>query len=440
MKPLYSRFYFNLFSALFLTCLVLSACSGHKSLMEEAGKLEKAGMLQSALQQYQSAYDQYRLTDAAIGMNRVCQQMLQQKCNEALSYCMSDQHELGIEKLREAKAFYESHKQLEINMPANIEFQIQECKAGHVKRLLQQAEAAALNMELSKAEQLLDKVRALDYDNAPAEALALLIRIIPIYNDGQKAYDLGLWRQAYEQFNRVCLLDFSYRDAKFKRDEALKNAHLSVAYIAKESNAPARVVTSLASNIKGEILSLKNPFIELLERSDLELLIREQQNTLGAEFDGENGPEAGKFRRANYLLYGEIIAYKANIEPERMFNCDCGRTMNIYSDKVTCFEYSQRRTLEIAFRYQLVDAETGEIFMADVIQQRMEDQGTRYDFEIGKRISLTSPLLNKNHDVDLTNMKKPKEDFLMSENELSELAIKTIAKEIAKRLGEFNPQ
>jgi hypothetical protein len=113
--------------------------------------------------------------------------------------------------------------------------------------------------------------------------------------------------------------------------------------------------------------------------------------------------------------------------------------MNIYSDKVICSEYNQRRTVEIAFRYQLVDAETGKIFMADVIQQKAEDVGKRYDFEITKKISLMSPTLNKNHDVDLTSMKKPKEDYLISDTELSEMAINAIAKEIAKRLADFNP-
>lgn len=439
MKPLYTlkNTISIFFIALFL--LVFASCSQQKALLEEAAKLESAGMLQSAFQRYESIHQQYQSTDAAIGMNRVSQQMLQQKCNEALTLCMSDQHELGLEKFREAKSFCQNNKHIEIAMPANIEFQMQECKNNYIGKLLQQAEAAALNMELTKAEQMLDKVRALDYDNATAEALALLIRIIPIYKEGQKAYDLEMWRQAYEQFDRVCQLDISYRDAKLKRDQALSNAHLSLAYVAKEGNAPAKVMASLASNIKGEILNLKNPFIELLERADLEMLIKEQQITLGAEFDGENGPEAGKFRRANYLLYGEIIAYKANIEPERISQCDCGKTMNIYSDKVNCFEYNQRRTVEIAFRFQLADAETGRIFMADVIQQKMEDQGTRYDFEITKKLSLTSPTLNKNHEVDLTSMKKPKEDFLLSDTELSEMVINSIARDIAKRIADFNP-
>jgi hypothetical protein len=36
-------------------------------------------------------------------------------------------------------------------------------------------------------------------------------------------------------------------------------------------------------------------------------------------------------------------------------------------------------------------------------------------------------------------MKKPKEDYLISDTELSEMAINAIAKEIAKRLADFNP-
>ncbi|MEN9640598.1 MAG: hypothetical protein RLZZ262_2467 [Bacteroidota bacterium] len=439
MKPLYITIPTYLSFLFVFVFILIVGCSQQKALMAEAVKLETAGMLQSAFQQYQSIHQQYQNVDASVGMHRVSQQMLNKKCNEAVALCMSDQHDLGLVKFQEAKAFYQSHQNLEITFPANTEFQIQECKKNYIESLLKQAEAAALNMELTKAEQFLNKVEALDYDNAPAKALALIIRILPIYKEGQAAYELGLWRKAYDNFNQVCQLDIAYRDAKSKRDDALKNGQLSMAYVNKNGTAPEKVMASLASNIKGEILNLKNPFIELLERTDLEVLIKEQQNTLSAEFDSENGPEAGKFRRASFLLYGEVIAYKSNLEPERIIPCDCGSTMNIYSDKVICSEYNQRRTVEIAFRYQLVDAETGKIFMADVIQQKAEDVGKRYDFEITKKISLMSPTLNKNHDVDLTSMKKPKEDYLISDTELSEMAINAIAKEIAKRLADFNP-
>lgn len=419
--------------------LTAAGCSQKKHLMADAKQMEEAGMLESAMESYRLVYDQYQEGSALISMNRVSQQLLNQKCNQAVALCMAGQHDEGLNLFAESKRFQQANSQYEIKMPLNAEAQIQQCKTGYIQELVNQAESALMSLELSKAETLVNKIFSLDYDNVEAKSLTLLLEIIPSYNEGQKAFELEMWRDAYRAFDKVCRLDASYRDAKAKRDEALQNGHVSLAYIIKDGVAPIKVAQNLGSSIKGGLLDLKEPFLDLLERSDLEILIKEQQSSLSAEYDGDKGPEAGKLRRANYILYGEIITYKINTEPERRQKCDCGATLGIYSDKVECFEYSQRRSLELSLRYQLVDAESGKIFMADVIQTNKSDVGVRYDFEIGKKISLTSITLQREHDVDLTKMKQPKEDLLLSESELCNLANDQIAKEIAKKMADFNP-
>jgi hypothetical protein len=439
MSAIYpKRFHSSVVWALIIF-VAAAGCSQKKHLLADAKQMEEAGMLQSAMDSYRLVYDQYQEGNALIAMNRVSQQILNQKCNQAVALCMGGQHDEGLNLFAEAKRFQQANSQFEIKMPLNAETQIQQCKTGYIQELIKQAEAALMNLELNKAESLLNRIFSLDYDNVEAKSLSLLLEIIPSYNEGQKAFELELWRDAYHAFNKVCRLDASYRDAKSKRDEALQNGHISLAYIIKDGVAPIKVAQSLGSSIKGELLDLKDPFLDLLERSDLEILIREQQSSLSAEYDADQGPEAGKLRRANFILYGEIISYKINTEPERTLKCDCANTLGIYSDKVECFEYNQRRTLELSMRYQLVDAESGKIFMADVIQTNKSDVGVRYDFQIGKKISLTSATLQRDHDVDLTRMKQPKEDLLQSESELCNLANEQIAKEIAKKMANFKP-
>jgi hypothetical protein len=399
MLPI-SRYHYT-FLALSLTAALMVACSQQRKLMESAQKMEEAGMLQSALIGYTDVYKAYESVDAKIAQRRVTQQLLNVQCQQALSMCMSGKINESFKNLQEARNFYEANKHLEINFPAQSEQQIAQCKKEYVSNLVAETQEAILDLDFDRGENLVDEIYSLDYDNKQVKGLALLLQIVPVYNEGQKALDIELWRQAYDSFNKVCTLDASYRDAKANRDLALMNGRIALAYLIKDGNAPEKVEQSLASQIKGEVLALKNPFIELLERSDLDVLIQEQQNSLGAEYDSEKGPLAGRFQRANYLLYGEVINYKVTAEPERSVKCDCGVKLNIHSDKVECFEITQKRQVEMSFRFQLVNAETGKIYLADVFHEKLDDFGARYDFTISKKLSLMSPTFQKDHDVDL---------------------------------------
>jgi Curli production assembly/transport component CsgG len=419
--------------------MVLAACSSTKKGIQEAKALEDAGMFQSAVKKYEELYAADQAQVALIGINRISQMMIDQMCAQAASLCMVGSHEEGLRKFEEAKAYYELRKIYEVHLPVNLVTQIEQCKASQVQLLLDQAEAQVMNLELVKAQTTLERLFRLDYDNSAAQALQVLLQIIPIYNEGESAFDLELWPAAYAAFDKVCRIDASYREAKAKRDLAMINGSFSLAYIIKEGVAPNKIAQGLATEVKGELLNLRNPFLELLEHDDLEVLLKEQKSGLSAEFDNENGPQAGKFRRANYLLYGEIITFKANLDPEKKQKCDCAKSLGIYSDKVECFEWTQKRSLELSLRFQLVDAESGKIYLADVIHLLKSDTGGRFDFEVDKKISLMSPTLKKDHEVDLSQMKKTKEDALLSEAELQNALQHDLAMEIAKRVKEFKP-
>ncbi|MBL0317675.1 MAG: hypothetical protein IPP69_18725 [Flavobacteriales bacterium] len=60
-------------------------------------------------------------------------------------------------------------------------------------------------------------------------------------------------------------------------------------------------------------------------------------------------------------------------------------------------------------------------------------------YEILKKISLTSPTLTKDHDVNLSNKVEPEVDFLLTKTEMFAEMNEYFATELAKTVATFRP-
>lgn len=55
---------------------------------------------------------------------------------------------------------------------------------------------------------------------------------------------------------------------------------------------------SLASEIKGKLLNQSNPFMELLERDQIDMIFQELQETMTPEYESEGGVSSGKLKKS----------------------------------------------------------------------------------------------------------------------------------------------
>ena len=408
--------------------------------MKQAQTLEAGGLRTEALEKYTSAYYDYDRTEGLVGMRRMSQGILDGKFQSAQMSCMVENFEIALAAYEDAFAYQNQNASLELKAPPSALENYQGCKTKFIETLYEEAEAAVLKEEYEKGQSLIRKILSLDRRNQKAQYLDLLCEVLPNYNAGKRAMELQMWREAHVYFDEVCLVDAGYKDAAALRADCLKKGSFAVAYKIKDNKeAPDNVEKSLGATIKGELLNSKNPYLELLERENLDVVIQEQQETLSPEFDSETSSSAGKLKRAQFILSGEIVYYKSEVSPELRQPCDCASKLLIYSEKVNCYEITSRRKLEATFKYQLIDAETGKLFISDVITFSKLDDGLKYDYEIQKKFSLMSPTGYKDHEVDLSKMKKPAPDLLLSEQDLLLQMNAFFSNKVTAALGKFSP-
>ncbi len=432
--------YWNPFGILLMMLILFAACSGSKKLMKDAVVLEKGGLHQEAFDKYTFIYNSYADAEARVGMKRMAQQILNEKVQKAQMQCMSENFDAALIAFDDAIAFRNAYPTFDLNASGNLDESQKECKSRYIDMLYNKAESLVKEDDFESAHIYIRKIAALDRNNQKAQYLETMCDILPNYSAGSIAMDKGLWRDAYVYFNEVCKIDAGFKDALQRRDEALARGTFAIVYkISGNKNISDSREEALAAKIKGVLLASDNPFMELLERDDLDVIYEEQQETMTPGFEFETGAESGKLKRARFILSGELVSLDYGSTAESRSKCDCYAAYKIYSDKVNCYQYSQNASCSATFKYKLLDAETGKLYKSDIISFSDEDVGKRFTYEIMKKISLTSPTGMRDHDVNLSNLQNPETDPLISEQEMLNKMYSYIAMKVADAMNSFRP-
>jgi len=420
--------------------LILLSCAPEKKLLKEADILNQGGLSREAYAKYESIYKTYLAPEALISMKKIAQQELNTKLNNAAQQCVRKDYDNALLGYENAFAYLTEKEFLEIQLPIQANENYINCKNSYLEEMRISAELLIFDGNFLKAEQLIRKIYTVDRNYPHVGYLEMICDIMPHYNAGKKSLELGLYRNAWVSFNEVCKIDINFRNSKSLRDECLQKGSYTLVYKIKPNfSTPTGLDQALATTIKGELLNSNNPFLEILERDNLGVVLQEQQESLNPHFASEGGAEPGKLKRAQFVLSGELIQYKLTTSIEQTKKCDCATNLKLYSEKVECFETTRRRNLNGSYKFQLIDAETGKLYLSDVIAFDRSDDSKKYNYEIKKKISFVSPGMMRDHDVDFSQMKIPAENFLESEQDMNLLMNNFIAESIAKLMVTFQP-
>ena len=425
----------------FAVCISsIAACSSSKKMMKDAHVLEKGGLNVEAYDKYNYIYSNSSNAEARVGMKRMAQQILNDKMQIAQMKCMSENYEQALIAFEDALAFQRSNSSLELTGATMLEHSGKECKGRYIEMLYTDAEIFVRNDDYENAHSLIRKIFAIDRNNQKAKYLDMMCDILPHYNAGVLAMDKGLYRNAYVYFAEVCKIDAGFRDALRLRDETLLKGSFALVYRMTMNRSVSDVMEeALAAMIKGKLLAADNPFMELLERDDLSAIYREQQETLAPEFESEKGAEAGKLKRARFILSGEMVNWEYNVSPESKSKCDCYATFRINSEKVNCYQLTQSASAKATYKYKLLDAETGKLYKSDVITFQDSDAGKYFRYEIMKKLSLISPNGMRDHEVNLAGLQNPEINPLISEEDMATKMYEFVTTKVAVAMSAFRP-
>jgi hypothetical protein len=412
------------------------ASCGYKKLMKEAKVYEEGKLSSEALTTYQLAYLEYNKAEARVSMKRVAQSILDDKIRSAKMAYMSQEYITALSHYDEAYTYADQHNQLDLTISDMVRRERAECLSSYVNQLYQVAEQQVLNEDFEEAHATINKILSVDRNNQQAKFLEIMCDIVPSYQAGLKAVELQLWRQAFAYFDEVCKIDADYKDAFELREEAMSKSKCTFVFKPQDNiKVDDNVESTLSSAIKGSLLTIKNPFIELLERDNIDVVIKEQQETMAPQYEEGTGSQAGKLKKANYIISGEFVSFKSEMTPEKKKTADVGFDI-LGSDKVECYEISGKRILSISYKYSIIDVETGKLYFSDVLTFSDSDDFKRFEVSVKKSIANGNGWLDRK--FDLSKLKR-KEDPLKSEEEMLASMNAYIAEKINASVQNFNP-
>lgn len=440
------------FVAYLFIIAALLACNSTKKQLKHAAILEEGGLRTEAMQEYERIYRESGRPEALVGQRRIAQSTLQGMFQTAKMQCMQGNYDAALDAYRDAFAYQQRWQRLEISAPANAESEATTCKEDYIDYLYKKAEDQAQRYEFDEAKKSIRKIYSLDRDNKKARYLEILCEIIPKYEMGVKAFETGLYRDAYIYLNQVTGIDAGYKDALKLRDEALSKCRLNMAYLhIRSKEESANMQSTISGAIKGSILDLKNPFIRLIERDDLTKIVEEQMLNMGALVDEKSAIAAGKIMGARYIITGQTLSYSVSNNNVRSVERRgyLGSTTN--SRKIKYTEYHGTRSVQATFKFQILDAETGEIYASELIPLNYQTNadwalyggsGNVRDIYPGEwkfqLIASKSDYVDKEGKAELDRLFANRTNTA-SESELLANIAQQVASKIARTVNDFDP-
>ena len=348
----YLRFMIPRLPYLLLSCLGLMGCSSVEKQLNEAAVYEEAGMLEDAYGRYADVHARRdRNVQAHIGMQRTAQRRCDMLETEASMLYRAGELQRGDAALSAADLHAARLERAGIHVIRDplLPMIRNEARASASTALFEQASIAFRNDRFEEAESLCTAALKLEPNDKDAEHLRKMAQLEPLYREGMRAEELGLWRDAFRRYTRITDRDPAYRDAWERKAQALSKASYTLAYVPVFDPSPYAGTNSmqlnpgaaekaLSGSIRKAILDLHDPLIILVDRENTDELLAEQQRVMNGTYDDVYAAEAGKLMGVKYVLTCRMLRY----------------------DEVL--------SRQIEVQVQIIDTETGRIHIAEMVR------------------------------------------------------------------------
>ena len=357
-----------------------------------ATKQEKAGLMNEAAGNYYTALQKKQSNiDAQIGMKTTGQLMLNTMLSDFAkqkSFGTSKDAVYAFHKARDYRDkiqaigvtllladFYESDYQAEKNV--------------YLTQLYDEGTTLLEDQKFQDAELKFSEIRKLDPNFKDASELGNIAYLEPLYVEGKKEMMLGFYRGAYENFEKVIARKADYKDASSLKKQCIDKGIYTIALMNFEnaSGTPG-LDAKVSAYALTALTNVKDPFMRVVDRGQMESIIREQQLQLSGVIDQNTAVKVGELIGAQALLSGTVLSYSENkgtlrtkqrdgyaSYKERVLNKTDGKYYVQTMYKPTKFtEYFNSNSCTVSFQYKLVNLSTGEIIKTEIIQKELNDE------------------------------------------------------------------
>ncbi|MBX7052881.1 MAG: CsgG/HfaB family protein [Flavobacteriales bacterium] len=435
-----------------LGLFILSGCNGSKHFTKMAVKQEAAGLVHEAANSYYTALQKKRSNvDAQIGLKKNGQLVLNEMLNEFAKTKNFGTKKEAVYAYHKARDYKEKVQGVGVTLQL-ADFYVSDyeaVKSAYLTDLYDNGTTLLEEQKYQEAESVFAEIRRLDPNYKDAKDLADIAYLEPLYAEAKKSMDVQFYRAAYGNLEKVIARKPDYKNAAALRKECLDKGMYTIAMINFEN---ASGITGLDSKVSAYTLDaltdIQDPFLKVVDRENMELIIREQQLQLSGAIDENTAVQVGQLIGAQALLTGTVLSYsekkgtlKSKVRngyeeyEERVLNKTDGKYyMQPRYRSVTYTEYYNTNSCVVSFQYKLVNLKTGEILKTEIIEKEVSDEVLygRYDGNASKLVPAgqVGPNLNMNDRKALQALMAGRQD-LKSSAELSNTLFSNISSQLS---------
>lgn len=381
--------YFSLVGFL-LVGIFLSSCNGSRGLAKKGAQLQEVGLYSDAADFfYKSLLKNNKNIDARIGLSSAGQLVLNEKLSEFSRAKATGDNRKAVYTYLDATAYREKVQRLGISLSAPDYFvsDFNESKSAYLKTLYNRGNDLMAEKSFDEANAVFNELTRLEPNYKDVKQLKSVSENEPIYMTATSLFDRSEYRKAYYEFDAIYTSDPNYKDVAILRSECLDKGQYPVAMVPFENTTRARgVEKKVQAFVLTDLSSLHDPFLKVIERDNMDVILREQRLNLSGMVNEQTAANVGNLLGAKAILTGTVLSYSS--KPGRLtarekdaYESYQVKLYNKEEDKnyyetryksVKYTEYYNTNEVSVSFQYKAISLETGEVLFSKVVNKNMD--------------------------------------------------------------------
>ncbi len=386
-------FRYILVIALLFSIGIETSYSQSRKLTKKGAELEDNGLPEEAADYYYKALlEKPDYIDALLGLKRTAPKMMDRKLQAFNSAYNNQDYQGAIDKYADA-VNYKSDilkvgVELEIGRPYIDKYN--ECNEVLAEQYYISGKSQFDNGNYANAITELEK--SLTYKSPYKDVTGLLSQAkeAKSVNDAEESYQAGLsklnsenYRSAYYDFENCLNYKSPYKDAESLKNEALEKGKVRIGIFEFTNDTKATGANgTLYSYVVTNSVNYKSPFIEVVERDNLQRLLNEQKLGMSGMVDESSAAQAGKVLGLDYVVMGRLINAtqsggdytKQNVSAYELYPAKTAEGIDVQRGKpVTYTLYEGSLTMTYEASYQVISVETSKIITSQVASSTESD-------------------------------------------------------------------
>lgn len=374
-----------------LTLFSAMGCATSKSFSKKGQKLETAGLMEEAASMYYTALQKNRGNiDAKIGLKSTGQVVLNNLLQEFVQMKSFDKKKEAIAAWKNAMNYNGRVRSLGVtlNVPEFYLEDFEEVKETYTIELYDEGLALMDEGKYKEAESKFNEIGQIDPDHAEAGDLAAIAFAEPLYKEAKTALQDQKYRKAYDKLDRVNKRLPGYKDAAILQREALDAGLFTVALLPFD-NASNRsgLESGMAAYALEALTSVNDPFLKIVDRQNMELILEEQKLGLSGVINQETAANVGEILGAQAVMTGTVISYDAHNGNTNKSTKEAYKQyrQKLYNkeeqkyyyqtryEKVNYFEYTKENKVNVSIQYKITSLSTGEVLLSRILDKQVSD-------------------------------------------------------------------